>query len=63
MSISVVRRQGLTGQVNVEYMTSPSTALVSQDYMEQSGSLVFSSGQQTQTISIRILEVSISVYQ
>ena len=58
MSLAVVRNLGVIGQVRVNYTTYPDTAYRNEDFLEKSGSLIFTAGLSSQAIVIRILPVS-----
>lgn len=57
VSLAVVRNLGVVGQVRVDYTTSPGTANRNEDFVEQTASLIFSAGQNSQAIVIRVLQV------
>src|SRR5687768_4703505 len=54
--LNVVRLGSLTGVVAVNYTTSNGTATAGVDFIPQSGTLIFDSGQQFQTITISTLD-------
>lgn len=56
VTISILRTNGTTGAVAVNYATVAGTALAGNDYVGQAGTLVFAEGQSIQTISISILD-------
>lgn len=58
MSLAVVRNLGVIGQVRVNYTTFPDTAYRNEDFLEQTGSLVFTAGLNSEALVIRILAVS-----
>src|SRR5439155_17778083 len=51
-TITVSRVQGKHGQVSVHYATSDGTAHAGSDYTSASGTLVFNSGETTQTFTV-----------
>jgi hypothetical protein len=53
--ITVARTGGAAGQVTVDYATSDGTAIAGQDYTATHGTLVFQDGQNSQTITIPLL--------
>lgn len=57
VSITVVRNQGVNGQVEIKYRTVPGTAKQNADYLEQTGSLLFTTGQQSKSIVVTLLSV------
>lgn len=54
VGISVLRTNGSTGVLTVDYRTVAGTALADNDYLAQSGTLIFTEGQTNQTITIVI---------
>lgn len=54
--VTVVRTNGLTGVVTVEYATSPVNATPDQDYSNVSGILTFNDGVAVQTIHVPIFD-------
>ena len=53
VSVPVLRRFGLNGQVDIGYTTHPGTALPYQDYFPETGTLTFQHGQREQVIKVR----------
>lgn len=56
--LTVTRALGLVGDVEVEYATSPGTALSNEDFVQQTGRVTFAAGQQSRPIIVRILKVN-----
>jgi len=57
--VTLLRTNGSTGAVSVEYATVDGTARAGNDYVGQSGTLVFTEGQTSQSIIITILDDSL----
>jgi uncharacterized delta-60 repeat protein len=57
--ITVLRTNGTTGAVTVDYRTVSGTALSGNDFVAQSGTLVFNEGQSVGVITIPILDDSL----
>lgn len=53
--ITVIRTNGSTGVVSVDYSTAGGTAMAGQDYIPQSGTLTFAEGETVKTFSIPII--------
>lgn len=53
--VHVVRKDGNTGTVSVDYATVDGTALAGRDYASQSGTLTFASGEIAKTIEIPLI--------
>ncbi|HYW74425.1 MAG TPA: Calx-beta domain-containing protein, partial [Pyrinomonadaceae bacterium] len=60
VSIAVTRTNGSAGAVSVNYATGGGTATPGQDYTAKSGKLDFADGETAKTISIDILDDSVS---
>ena len=56
VEIAVARTQGTDGRVSIDYATVDASATAGEDYLTQSGTLVFESGESRKTISIPILD-------
>jgi uncharacterized delta-60 repeat protein len=56
VGLTVLRTNGTTGSVSVDYVIVPGTAQPGSDYIDQSGTLKFDEGQTSQTITIAILD-------
>tara|TARA_R110002111_G_scaffold257026_1_gene324949 strand:- start:92664 stop:99785 length:7122 start_codon:yes stop_codon:yes gene_type:complete len=56
VTLTVSLDQPLTFPVSVDFMTANQTAIVSDDYLAQSGTLIFNAGEQTQTITISLVD-------
>ena len=54
-TITIVRTNGATGAVSVQYATAPGTATANVDYLPRSGTLLFASGQTSRTFTIPII--------
>lgn len=61
--LTVVRRLDNVGEVSVDYQMVAGTALPDQDYLPQNGTLVFTNGQTTQTLTLVIVNDSASESQ
>ena len=59
VEISVSRTQGTDGRVSIDYATVGVSATAGEDYLAQSGTLIFESGESLKTISIPILDDSL----
>jgi uncharacterized delta-60 repeat protein len=55
-TVTVLRTNGFTGTVMVDYETSPATALAGQDYLATNGTLTFGTGVETQQFTIAMLD-------
>lgn len=55
--MALIRTLGLIGNVRLDYTTSPGTASLNEDFLQLTGSVIFVSGQSSQTIVVKILEV------
>ncbi|KAG2493903.1 hypothetical protein HYH03_007840 [Edaphochlamys debaryana] len=53
--VTVVRRRGADGRVQVEYASEDLTAVAGSDYKEASGTLVFEGGEKSRTIRVDLL--------
>jgi uncharacterized delta-60 repeat protein len=56
VSVTVLRTNGSTGVITVDYATVAATALAGNDYTSQSGTLIFVEGQTSQSIVVPILD-------
>ncbi|KAJ1447669.1 Sodium/calcium exchanger protein-domain-containing protein [Pelagophyceae sp. CCMP2097] len=56
ITLNVVRRCGIHGEVSCTFRTRDGTAIKGSDYVEQSGMLTFISGEVLQTITIVVLD-------
>ena len=56
IELVVQRLYGTTGKVTCKWATRDGTALAGSDYKSDSGTLVFEDGQDSQTISIEIID-------
>ncbi len=54
-TLTVNRTQGITGTVTVDYATVAGTAIASQDYTAQSGTLTFAPGETQKSIQLTLL--------
>ncbi|GFR52684.1 hypothetical protein Agub_g15310 [Astrephomene gubernaculifera] len=58
VEVTLVRRRGADGRVQVEFETQDLTAIAGQDYVASSGTVVFESGEKTEKIRIGLLPSS-----
>jgi uncharacterized delta-60 repeat protein len=56
VTVTVLRTNGSTGVITVDYATVAVTALAGNDYTAQSGTLIFAEGQTSQSIVVPILD-------
>jgi uncharacterized delta-60 repeat protein len=56
LTVNVIRTNGSTGVLTVDYATVSGTAQAGNDYVAQSGTLIFAEGQTNQSINIVILD-------
>ncbi len=56
VAVTVLRTNGSTGVITVNYATIAGTALAGNDYTAQAGTLTFAEGQVSQTITVPILD-------
>lgn len=54
--VEVIRSGGLGGEVSVQFSTQDGTALAGVDYVSQSGTLTFGSGQTSTNVSISVID-------
>jgi G-protein coupled receptor 98 len=63
VTLTVVRAQGLTGAVSVEYVTVDGNATESNDFVSTAGRLNFADGERVRTIVVGILDDSVPELQ
>ncbi|XP_041376199.1 adhesion G-protein coupled receptor V1-like [Gigantopelta aegis] len=54
VTVEVVRRDGSSGQVRVQYTTTSGTAIANEDFFETAGTLMFENGMNSQNIGVTI---------
>ncbi|MGI9515637.1 MAG: PQQ-dependent sugar dehydrogenase, partial [Pirellulaceae bacterium] len=55
-AVTIIRQQGATGEVTVDYRTIADTAIAGEDYTDTSGTAIFADGVTEQTILIPLID-------